>query len=66
MSSVGRFLNFTREHSTEDSLDYALTWNMSMLQTPDMMTAAMALMSRQTPAFPDLPDLPRLDQTSRL
>lgn len=27
-----RFLNYSRDHSVEDSLDYALTWNMTMLQ----------------------------------
>jgi len=49
------FLNYSRDHSVDESLEYAITWNQCMLQTRDMPTAAMALMSKQPAVFPDLP-----------
>lgn len=53
--SAKEFLNYTRDRSVEESLDYALTWNMSMLQGDDMKLAAMGMMQKTTPTFSDLP-----------
>lgn len=58
------FLNYSRDHGVDESLEYAITWNQCMLQTSDMPTAAMALMSKQKPTFPNLPA--RLDHYSKL
>jgi len=52
------FLNYTRDHTVDDSLDYAITWNQGMLQSREVAASAMALMSRKTVKFPDLPPLP--------
>eukprot|EP00439_Symbiodinium_sp_Y106_P024927 s1828_g3.t1 len=41
---VKQFLNYARDHSVEDSLDYAITWNMSMLQGSDMALAAASML----------------------
>ncbi|CAJ0929854.1 unnamed protein product [Ranitomeya imitator] len=42
-------LLYARDHSVEDSLNYMATWNMSMLQTEDIMTSAQAAMQKKTP-----------------
>lgn len=39
-------LNYSREHTVKDSLDYVATWNASMLQTEDVMKSAMAGMTK--------------------
>lgn len=54
---VKHFLNYTRDHSVDESLDYAITWNMGMLQGEDMKIAAMSMMQKKTPVFPDLPQV---------
>ena len=46
-------LNFSREHSVRDGLDYVATWNAAMLMSQDLMTAMMASMAKQTPEFKD-------------
>mmetsp|Transcript_6481 Transcript_6481/g.13346 ORF Transcript_6481/g.13346 Transcript_6481/m.13346 type:complete len:292 (-) Transcript_6481:97-972(-) len=56
---VKRFLNYARDHSVEESLDYAITWNMSMLQSADLMKAGAAMMAKQTPTFSNLSGAPR-------
>ena len=53
---IKNFLNYSRDHSVQDSLDYALTWNQSAIQTGDMALAAMAKLTREgPPKFDDLP-----------
>ncbi|XP_014661376.1 PREDICTED: delta(3,5)-Delta(2,4)-dienoyl-CoA isomerase, mitochondrial-like [Priapulus caudatus] len=39
-------LIYSRDHSVPESLDQMATWNMSMLQTEDIMKAVVALMSK--------------------
>ena len=39
----------------DESLEYAITWNMCMLQAVDPAIAGMAMMTKTTPDFPDLP-----------
>lgn len=56
MLGVKELLNFSRDHTVEDSLRFSLTWNMAMLQGGDVKLAAAGLLMRQTPKFPDLPD----------
>jgi enoyl-CoA hydratase len=55
--SVKTLLNFSRDHTVSDSLEYAITWNAAMLQTPDTTTAAVAKLAKQTATFPNLPDV---------
>ncbi|KAM5146208.1 delta(3,5)-Delta(2,4)-dienoyl-CoA isomerase, mitochondrial isoform 1-T1 [Mantella aurantiaca] len=42
-------LIYARDHSVEESLDYMATWNMSMLQTQDIMKSAQAALQKQNP-----------------
>ncbi|CAE7448458.1 Ech1 [Symbiodinium sp. CCMP2456] len=52
---VKQFLNYARDHSVEESLDYAITWNMSMLQGSDMAVAAASMLQKSSPSFGNLP-----------
>ncbi|CCD65834.1 Delta(3,5)-Delta(2,4)-dienoyl-CoA isomerase, mitochondrial [Caenorhabditis elegans] len=48
-------LNYARDHTVENSLNYVATWNMSQLFTDDIMKASMASLSKQpTPPFSKL------------
>lgn len=49
-------LNYSREHTISDSLDYIATWNAFMLQTGDVVKAAMASLQRggKMPSFSKL------------
>ena len=40
------------------SLEYAITWNMGMLQGTDMELAGSAVLTKETPDFEDLPEAP--------
>merc|ERR1712135_44670 len=42
-------LNYSRDHTTEEGLHYMVTWNAAMLQSNDMVVAAMAAMDRSAP-----------------
>ena len=46
-------LNYAREHSTADGLNYVATWNAAMLMSDDLQQAMTANMSKQTPRFKD-------------
>ena len=46
-------LNYARDHSVADGLNYVATWNAAMLQSDDLMAAMMAGMSKQAPQFRD-------------
>ncbi len=46
-------LNYARDHTVADGLNYIATWNSAMLMSADLMTAMMAHMSKQTPQFKD-------------
>ena len=54
---IKTFLNYSRDHSVQDSLVFALAWNQSAIQTGDMAIAAMTkLTNDKIPEFDDLPD----------
>eukprot|EP00658_Telonema_sp_P-2_P070462 TRINITY_DN59969_c0_g1_i1.p1 TRINITY_DN59969_c0_g1~~TRINITY_DN59969_c0_g1_i1.p1 ORF type:complete len:131 (+),score=26.32 TRINITY_DN59969_c0_g1_i1:247-639(+) len=57
---IKRLLNYSRDHTVDDSLEYAIAWNLSMLQGDDMKAAAIALLQKQTPVFPSLPSKAKL------
>ena len=46
-------LNYARDHSVADGLNYIATWNAAMLMSSDLTAAMMAGMSKQTPQFKD-------------
>lgn len=49
-----RMINFTRDHSVQDGLEYIATWNAAMLQAPDMGVAAAASMKKKVASFSKL------------
>ncbi|XP_062916072.1 delta(3,5)-Delta(2,4)-dienoyl-CoA isomerase, mitochondrial [Mobula hypostoma] len=40
---------YSRDHSVKEGLDYIATWNMSMLQTEDIVKSAEAAMEKKSP-----------------
>ncbi|XP_069764759.1 delta(3,5)-Delta(2,4)-dienoyl-CoA isomerase, mitochondrial isoform X2 [Narcine bancroftii] len=40
---------YSRDHSVKEGLDYMATWNMSMLQTEDIIKSAQAAMEKKSP-----------------
>ncbi|MGB0523286.1 MAG: crotonase/enoyl-CoA hydratase family protein [Flammeovirgaceae bacterium] len=46
-------LNYTRDHSVEDGLNFIATWNAAMIMSDDLATALQASMMKQTPEFKD-------------
>ncbi|XP_054459697.1 delta(3,5)-Delta(2,4)-dienoyl-CoA isomerase, mitochondrial isoform X1 [Anoplopoma fimbria] len=42
-------LVYSRDHSVAEGLDYMVNWNMSMLQTQDVMKSAQASMEKKSP-----------------
>lgn len=47
-------LNYARNHTVQDSLDYVLAWNASMVQTQDVVKAFAAARTKQKPAYSKL------------
>lgn len=47
-------LNYARDHSTRDALDYITTWNAGMLQTQDVERSVVAAMSKGKAEFSKL------------
>lgn len=47
-------LNYSRDHTTQEGLDHIALQNSMFLQSPDMVTAMMASMQKQTALFPKL------------
>ncbi len=47
-------INYGRDHSTADTLDYIGVWNASMLPASHMKEAMTAQMEKREPVFPDL------------
>jgi len=50
-----RMINYSRDHTTADSLDYISIWNASMLQPPEMMEAMTANAEKRPGKFASLP-----------
>ncbi|MEL7016281.1 MAG: crotonase/enoyl-CoA hydratase family protein [Pseudomonadota bacterium] len=49
-----RMLNYARDHTTADALDYIAVWNAGMLRNEDMQESFMAKAQKRTPVFDDL------------
>ena len=52
-------INFTRDHSVADSLNYIATWQAGMFQPEDMAETFRAKMDKDDPTFDDLPPVRR-------
>ena len=50
-----RMINYSRDHSTSDALDYIGIWNASMLQPAEMLEAVSARRKKRDGVFADLP-----------
>ncbi|MBW2061366.1 MAG: crotonase/enoyl-CoA hydratase family protein [Deltaproteobacteria bacterium] len=50
-----RMINYARDHSTSDGLDYISIWNASMLQPEEMLEAITANTEKRAGNFVDLP-----------
>jgi enoyl-CoA hydratase len=46
-------LNYARDHSVADSLNYIATWNAAMLHSKDLTEAMTANMAKRAPSFRD-------------
>lgn len=60
---VKTLLNYTRDHTVDDSLRFGLTWNATMLQSSDVKAAGIAFAMKQEPTFDNLRGAP---STSKL
>jgi enoyl-CoA hydratase len=52
-----RMINYARDHSTADGLDYIGIWNASMLQRQEIQEAIKANAEKRAGAFVELPVL---------
>ncbi|MEX1035904.1 MAG: crotonase/enoyl-CoA hydratase family protein [Sneathiella sp.] len=52
-----RMMNYSRDHSIEDSLDYIAIWNASMLQRDEIFEAMTANAEKRNGDFVDLPPI---------
>ena len=50
-----RMINYSRDHTTADTLDYIGIWNASMLEPQQMAEAFSAKAEKRSATFPDLP-----------
>ncbi len=54
MSGIKEMLNYARDHSVSDALNYVATWNAAMLIGDDVPTAIQAQLAKQEARFADL------------
>ena len=52
-------INYTRDHSTADSLNYIATWQTGMFQPTDIIESFTAQAEGREPAYDDLPEVTR-------
>ena len=50
-----RMINYARDHSTQDGLDYISIWNTSMMNSEEIMEAISAKAEGRDAEFVDLP-----------
>jgi enoyl-CoA hydratase len=50
---VKEMINYARDHSVADGLNYVATWNAGMLMSADLQAAMSAAMNKTTPIFKD-------------
>ena len=49
-------INYSRDHSIQDGLNFVSLWNAGMLHPEDVTTSAMAKMQKKKPVYKDLKD----------
>ena len=49
-----RLINYSRDHSTGDTLDYIALWNAGMLRSEDIKESYIAKTEKRAPKFDDL------------
>lgn len=54
VTGTKEMLNYTRDHSIADGLNYIATWNAGMLVSEDLLKAAAAAQSKEQPEYDDL------------
>lgn len=54
IAGIKQVLNYGRDHSVADGLEYVAVWNAAMLQGDDMKEAVKAQMTRSSASFADL------------
>ena len=52
-----KMLNYARDHSTADALEYIAVWNAAMLRPEDIKESFVAKMEKRAPKFADLKPL---------
>ena len=57
-------LNYSRDHSTEDSLKYLAAWQSGMFQMGDIQESLQAMQEKRKPHYNDLPPSKNKDQIS--
>lgn len=50
---IKEMLNFSRDHSVAEGLNYIAAWNAAMLVSQDLFAAGMAAMAKEPPVFKD-------------
>ena len=50
-----RLINYSKDHSTADTLDYIAIWNASMMQGEEMQEAMVSRAEKRDGEFTDLP-----------
>ena len=53
LRGIKEMLNYSRDHSVADGLNYVATWNAAMLLSNDLDAAIEASMARKPPVFRD-------------
>lgn len=54
VTGTKRVLNYSRDHTVQEGLEYVANWNMAMLQSGDLLRALQASMAKEKPIFPAL------------
>ena len=54
ITAISKVLNYSRDHTVQQSLDFTRLWNNAAIQTGDMAIAIQANMSKTKPVFPKL------------
>lgn len=58
LAGTKEILTFSRDHSVQDGLKYAATWNSAMLQSKDFTLAVKSQLEKKEAIFDDLETLP--------
>jgi enoyl-CoA hydratase/carnithine racemase len=51
---VKTLLNYSRDHTVDESLRFSLTWNAAMLQSNDVKIAGQAFVTKESPIYDNL------------